>query len=124
VRELGDRRRAERERLLDLGREYVEMLTRRLPVRGAAVAGSVARGDFNAWSDVDVVVVADDLPARALDRAELLLRDAPPGVQPVGYTPAEFERACERGDRLAREAVERGVLLVGELAAAARRRGP
>jgi hypothetical protein len=124
VRELVDRRRAERERLLDLGREYVELLARRLPVRAAAVAGSVARGDFNVWSDVDVVVIADALPARAPDRAELLSRDAPPGVQPVGYTPAEFEHACERGDRLAREAVERGVPLAGDLRAAPRGRQP
>jgi hypothetical protein len=55
-------RRAERERLIGLARGYVERLSARVSVLGAAVVGSVARGDFNVWSDVDVVVVSDDVP--------------------------------------------------------------
>jgi len=53
--------------------------------------GSVARGDFNFWSDVDVLLVAEDLPKHPLERLGLLLRLAPPGVEPIGYTKAEFE---------------------------------
>jgi predicted nucleotidyltransferase len=80
----------------------------------AAVAGSVARGDFNLWSDIDLVVVAHGLPARAPERAGLLLEDAPARVQPVGYSPEEFALAVRRGDRLACEALERGVILTGD----------
>ncbi len=53
--------------------------------------GSVARGDFNFWSDVDVLLAAEDLPNHPLERLGLLLRLAPPGVEPIGYTKAEFE---------------------------------
>ena len=118
-------RRRERERLIDLGRDYVERLSTRLEVEAAAVVGSVARGDFNVWSDVDVVVIVEGLPARAPDRSGLLLVDAPPRVQPVGFSKDEFVAALGKRNPLAHEGVERGVVLrgralIGELAAAKR----
>lgn len=106
-------RRAEQARLLGLAREYVEALSERLPLVAAAVVGSVARGDFNLWSDIDVVVVADDLPRSILERQALLLRDAAPGIQPIGFEPAEFRTALAKRNRLACEAVEAGVMLAG-----------
>lgn len=107
-------RRRERERLIELAREHVRRLSERMPVVAAAVAGSVARGDFNLWSDVDLVVIADRLPARIPDRGALLADGAPPGVQVVGYTPEEFRRALRRGDALATSAVREGVRLWGD----------
>lgn len=106
-------RRREREELAALALGYVERLSRRFPVLAAAVVGSVARGDFNVWSDVDVVVVAEGLPARAPDRAALLAADAPARVQAVGFTPAELQDALRRRNRIAREAVEAGIVLAG-----------
>jgi predicted nucleotidyltransferase len=112
-----ERRRGEREERLDRAREYVELLNERLPVLGAAVAGSVSRGDFNLWSDVDVVVVSDALPPPGPARGEAL-GDAASGLEVHGYTSAEFARALKRGDRLAREAAERGVILIGTMPSA------
>lgn len=109
-----EQRKREREDLIGLGRRYVEALSTRLPLLAAAVAGSVARGDFNVWSDVDVVVVAEGLPTRAPDRAALLSMKAPPRVQPVGFTPDEFSHALASGNPLVREAAETGVVLMGE----------
>jgi uncharacterized protein len=106
-------RRAERAELIARAAAYVDRLRPSLDLVAAAVAGSVARGDFNVWSDVDVVVVAPGLPERAVDRAGLLLEHAPARVQPVGYTPDEFAAAVRRGDRLACEAKDRGVVLAG-----------
>lgn len=106
-------RRRERERLLATAGDYVQQLATRVPLVAAAVAGSVARGDFNVWSDVDVVVVAEDLPERATDRSGLLLENAPGGIQPLGFTPDEFLAAWRKGNPLVREAVEAGVVLVG-----------
>lgn len=110
---IADRRR-EQEALVELARGYVERLAAGLSVAAAVVAGSVARGDFNVWSDVDVVIVADDLPARAPDRNEMLLADAAPRVQPVGFTRGEFSHALRRGNALAMEAIELGIVLTGE----------
>ena len=119
-------RRRERRRLIGLARAHVRRLSDRITVAAAAVAGSVARGDFNVWSDVDVVVVSDDLPARVPDRGAVLAADAPPGVQVVGYTREEFRRAVARGDPLAVSAVREGVILRGSgfFRGVARRRDP
>ncbi len=106
-------RRERQQELIAAARESVRRLSGRVPLTAAAVVGSVARGDFNVWSDIDVVIVADGLPARHLERQSLLLDRGAPGVQPVGFTPAEFDRALDKADRLAREAVEAGIPLVG-----------
>jgi hypothetical protein len=41
----------------------------------------------------------------------VLVADAPPRVQPLGFTPAEFERARAKGNPLVIEALERGVVV-------------
>ena len=107
------RREREREELLALARDYVAGLSQRVTVIAAAVVGSVARGDFNVWSDVDVVIVAAELPERTPERAAFLSADAPARVQPVGFRPDEFDAARRKGNRLAREASEAGVVLTG-----------
>jgi predicted nucleotidyltransferase len=113
VTELLAERARERERLLELARDYVRRLAERQPLLAAAVVGSVARGDFNVWSDVDVVVAAESLPARAPDRSLLLAADAPGGVQAIGFTPQELAEARRRGNPLAEEALTSGAVLVG-----------
>jgi uncharacterized protein len=107
-------RRAERDRLIAVARSYAENLQARLPVNVVVLAGSVARGDFNLWSDIDVLVVADGLPDRLPDRLALLGADAPAGLQPVGFTPAELRRAAERANRLVLDAAEHGIVLAGD----------
>jgi uncharacterized protein len=107
------RRQAERESLIALAGEYVAALAARVPVRAAYAAGSVARGDFNVWSDIDVVVVADTLPDRVPDRTALLTSEAPPRIQPIGFTPEEFERARRKRNPLVLEALALGVRLDG-----------
>jgi predicted nucleotidyltransferase len=102
------------DRMRRLGRHYIPA---RYPdavtVIAAAVVGSVARGDFNVWSEVDVVVVAEELPERMPDGAALLTADAPGRVQPVDFRPDEFDAARRKGNRLAREASEAGVVMAG-----------
>jgi predicted nucleotidyltransferase len=110
-------RRAERERLIERARSYARALEARLPVRAVVLAGSVARGDFNLWSDIDVLVVADALPERLPDRLALLAADAPAGVQVVGFTPDELRLAARRGNRLVLDAAAHGILLAGDAAA-------
>lgn len=109
-----DERRIEQQRLLGLAGRYVGVLSRRVPLRAAAVVGSVARGDFNVWSDVDVLVVADELPDHPAERTGLLLSVAPAGVQPVGFRPHELAAGLARRNRLLLELADRGVMLSGE----------
>ncbi len=113
-------RRAERDRLIAVARAYAAALSARLPVRTVVLAGSVARGDFNVWSDIDIVVVAEALPERLLDRLALLAADSPARVQAVGFTPRELRRAAQRGNRLVLDAAEHGIVLAGNPDAVAR----
>lgn len=109
-----ERRAARRERI-DQVTAWTNQLSRRLAVEAVVVFGSVARGDFNKWSDVDVLVVARDLPPGARDRLALLMEDAPIGVQPVGWTPADLLDRRRRSDPIAKECDEVGVVVLGGL---------
>jgi predicted nucleotidyltransferase len=107
-----ERRRSERSALIADAERFVHELADRLELRAAVVIGSVARGDFNRWSDVDLLVLADALPDRALDR--LTLFEGRPGrVQAIGWTPEEWKREVTRGNPMAAEALEKGVWLRG-----------
>ncbi|MDQ3679186.1 MAG: nucleotidyltransferase domain-containing protein [Actinomycetota bacterium] len=106
------RRRAEREALVDRARCFVAGLDTSLDVRAVVVVGSVARGDFNRWSDVDVVVVAENLGATLLERLDSL-GSRPGRVEPFAWTPEEWAARLGRGDPMAVEALERGLWLVG-----------
>lgn len=109
-----DERRAARRALIERAGRYPSLLPPELDVVAVVVYGSVARGDFNAWSDVDVLVIASNLPERLQDRLALLIPFAPPGVQPLGWTIDEFSLQLARGNAIAREALERGVVVSGE----------
>ena len=107
-----ERRRTERRELIGQARRFATDIAASVDVRAAVVIGSVARGDFNRWSDIDVLIIAEGLPARALDRLTLL-SSRPPGVQPIAWTSAEWEREVARGNPMALEALEKGVWLAG-----------
>jgi predicted nucleotidyltransferase len=113
AREVVARRRAERHRLLDRAALFAQRLDPGLGVRAVVVFGSVARGDFNVWSDIDVLVVAEHLPAEYRDRLDAIGWPPPSGVEPVVWTPREYRRQRERGNPIAVEAEQTGVWLVG-----------
>lgn len=113
--EVIERRRRERADLIGRAAGYADDIGARMPVRAVVVFGSVARGDFNAWSDIDVLVVCDRLPAGGRPRLAVLHQDGHIGIQPVGWTQAEFLDRLRRGDPIATEAVGRGVVVRGAL---------
>lgn len=107
------RRRAGRRKRLAAAERYADVVRARMPVRALVVFGSVARGDWHAGSDIDVLVVADvGAGTRMLDRLEAA-GPAHDGVQPLVWTVAEWSHRWARGDRYARACVEEGVWLVG-----------
>ncbi len=109
------RRRRERDEMIEAAARFAAKLPDDLGIHGVVVFGSVARGDFNVWSDIDVLVVADNLPERGIDRLAGLQRDVPPKVQAIAWTPNELADRARKHDPIATEAVERGVVVRGEL---------
>ncbi len=107
-----ERRRAQQRALIARAEHYAAGLDPALGVRAVVVFGSVARGDFNVWSDIDVLVVADHLPARPLDRLDAL-GPRPELVQPVAWTSRELRAQRRKNNPIAREALEHGRWLRG-----------
>lgn len=109
------RRTAERDEAIGVARAYATDLATRLPLVAVVVFGSYARGDFNTWSDIDVLVVADQLPTDGRRRLDLLWSCRPGGLEPVGWTPEELEVRRRRRDPIATEADRVGVTVHGTL---------
>lgn len=110
------RRQAERRERLALVKAFADHLAD-IDVQAVVVFGSVARGDFNVWSDIDVLVVADGVPEQWLDRLSLLSERAPPGVSALAWTSAEWFHELGRHNPIATEALESGVVVRGALPA-------
>ena len=73
-----------------MARAYAEGLRERLGEVTAIVYGSVARGDFNLGSDVDILIVAERLPGHPLARMGLLYSRLEGPLEPRGYALTEF----------------------------------
>ena len=61
--------------------------------------GSYARGDFNLWSDVDIMIIGD----------------FPPGYEIIPLTEEEFYKMKNRNNKLVKDALAEGVILRGDL---------
>ncbi|HZD23622.1 MAG TPA: nucleotidyltransferase domain-containing protein [Acidimicrobiia bacterium] len=108
------RRRSERTALIARAKRFADALDSSLDVRAVVVFGSVARGDFNSSSDVDVLVIADHLPGRILNRNDAL-GVPPPRVSFVAWTIEEWSREKQRRNPIVLDVEAHGVILSGEL---------
>lgn len=108
------RRREERTALLERAERFAESLAPALGVRAVVVFGSVARGDFHDASDVDVLVIAEGLPERALER-NAAIGIPPARVEFVAWTDEEWRWERSRRNPIAVESAECGIVLRGAL---------
>jgi len=115
VHEVLRRRKAQKEERIATARTYAERLRQRLGALTAWLYGSVARGTFKDWSDIDVFIVAETLPSHPLQRNDLLYQDAPIGIEPKGWTKAEFERGLAKRDPALLAMLKDRIVLVDDL---------
>lgn len=85
------------EDLLAEAREYARRVGEALGEARVFLYGSVARGDFNLESDIDLLVVSPHLPQDPLERLALLQGLNPGRVEARGLTPEEFARLQAKG---------------------------
>jgi predicted nucleotidyltransferase len=80
--------------------------------RKVIVFGSVARGESDAWSDLDLLIVADT-PRPFFERFKDFagLYDVWPRLDLLIYTPAEFERMVAEENPIVTQALQEGVVL-------------
>ncbi len=84
-----------REEAIEAVKAFAQGLSSRLGKCSVIVYGSYARGDFNLWSDVDVLVISDAFQGvRFFGRYDLFDQSSNLEIKP--YTPAEFEKLREK----------------------------
>lgn len=88
----------DREERLERVRRYLRTLG--LTHYRALVFGSVARGDFTAESDTDLLVVSDELLQAPKGRMDLLFatHHLAPEVEPIGWRETDWRRREVEGD--------------------------
>jgi hypothetical protein len=115
VSEFASDRARRREELVDLASRYADKVRDQYGPATVLLYGSIARGDFNLWSDVDVLVVSDALPLHPLARSEALQRLVLPGIEPKGLTLREYQDAEARDRPFVREIAKHCIVLRDDL---------
>lgn len=112
--EVAERRLRRAEWALSKAREFAECVRRVLGDRASVTLfGSYARGDFNEWSDIDVLIVVDgELPKKPTDRVDAVLPcvievEAP--IEPLIVTREEHEKLKERRNPAILDAITSGI---------------
>lgn len=111
--------RERRERLrevLETAESVARRIAERHPRSTILLIGSYARGDFNLWSDIDLlVIIDDDLPRDPLKRFELIQDLVGPNMEPHILTLGEYRALVERRDPVILKALAEGRVLVDNL---------
>ena len=76
---------------------FVEELKEKLPVSRVYLFGSFARGNVHEGSDIDLLIVGD-FPERVFTQIERVLELTDLPIEPLVYTPAEFEELVRAGN--------------------------
>lgn len=108
-------RRLEIERIEEVSKkidDYVSEVVRKLNPDLVLLFGSFATGDINEGSDIDILVVAD-FKENFLDRIRTLMdiNTFKIPIEPVGYTPEEFQEMKGKKNPFILEVIEKGKVL-------------
>ncbi len=80
----------DREELLNRIRSFAEMLKKTLPVREVYLYGSFAKQEIHEGSDIDLLIIGD-FKERFFERIGIILDLTDLPIEPLVYTPKEFE---------------------------------
>ncbi len=112
-----EQRRLIREDVIRKAREFTEKVKNCLGKISVVLVGSYARGDFNEWSDIDILIIAEDISGNPLERMDYLIGKCPPpaGIEPIIISLNEFIRQKKLETPLSREAYNIGMVLADDL---------
>jgi len=95
-------------------REYSEKAVAK-GAKTVVLIGSLARGDYTAFSDADILIIADNVSERPIDRLkEFIDPTLPIDLDVRVYTSKEFMKMAERGMRIVKEVVKYGIVIAGD----------
>ncbi|MBC7130080.1 nucleotidyltransferase domain-containing protein [Candidatus Bathyarchaeota archaeon] len=79
------------------------------------LVGSLARGDYTAYSDADIIIIVKDSKDRPIDRITKYLEPkASIDIEPRVYTLKEIQAMIENETRIIEEIAKNGILLAGD----------
>ena len=106
----------QREEAIKEALSFSECASTKLGKMCSILFGSYARGDFNEWSDIDVLIVAEGVPRNPLERLSLLDEClwVAPRVEPLVVSLEEFFKFWERNPAII-DAVKSGVVLLDNI---------
>lgn len=107
--EIIERRIEERNKVIQEAKSYSENIPFKCSVM---LIGSYARGDFNLWSDKDLLIIGN-FTGNPLERLRNI--DFPPGYEPIMLTPGEVEKMKSRNDKFIKDALRDSVVLRNDL---------
>lgn len=95
-------------------KEIAKILGDHYKAKKVYLFGSTALGEKDP-NDIDLLVVADRLPKKGVDRirqaSRLFVHDV--GVDSLLYTPGEFDMALKKNDAFIKQIIEKGQVLYG-----------
>lgn len=92
--------------------EYLRRLQMKYDLKLFILFGSFAKGNYTYRSDIDVFIVASDLPKDLSKRFSALLDlDLPAQIQPFGYTTQEFTQMMQKKHPFLTEVLRKGRIL-------------
>ncbi len=103
--EIIEKRIAERNNVIKNAKEYANNLNFKCSV---FLIGSYARGDFNLWSDVDLIIIGS-FTGNPVERLKIL--DFPAGYEVIPLTLNEVIKMKNKNNKLIIDAFNEGVLL-------------
>ncbi len=99
-----------REEVIKKAKEWARSLNFKATV---ILIGSYARGDFNLWSDVDIVIVSNDLKGSPLERLKEI--EYPPGFEVIPLTTDELQILLRKNNPIALDIKHYGIILRDDL---------
>ena len=103
--EIIEKRKQIRAKIIKEAKEWAESLKGKYT---AILIGSYAKGDFNIWSDVDIVLISD-FKGNPLERLKSI--DMPAGYEIIPLTFEEFMRLLSKKDPIAKDAIKYKLIL-------------
>ena len=107
--EVVEKRIEERNKIIQEAKAYSKNLSFKCSV---LLIGSYARGDFNLWSDIDLLIISN-FSGNPLERLKDI--DFPPGYETIMLTPEEINKMKMKNDKFITDALKDGVTLRDDL---------
>ncbi len=102
------------ERVLEELKKYAERALEK-GAKAVILIGSLARGDYTAFSDADIIIISDNIPENPVERIEDFIDPTLSiDIEPRVYTIKEFIKMAEEGRRIIDEVLKYGILLAGD----------